>query len=144
MAKIQIKRKIAALEFYFLKCRAIKKRNIAGDPIKCWVPQHFTGSHTKFTNAYCWVKNTYYLPFDEYIPDETTYIEEIEGEAELPYYQWLPFIMLGQVSLHVSICSICLEDLPVDRVLGHAPPLSHFLFHAILQSNKARFTKYGS
>ena len=82
----------------------------AGDPIKCWVPQHFTGSHTKFTNAYCWVKNTYYLPFDEYIPDETTYAEEIEGDAELPYYQWLPFIMLGQVSICVMICSVCLAE----------------------------------
>ena len=135
---MQIKRKIAALDD-FLKCQAIKKRNIAGDPIKCWVPQHFTGSHTKFTNAYCWVKNTYYLPFDEYIPDETAYIEEIEGEAELPYYQWLPFIMLGQVSHHFSIWLICLVDL-WGRVLGHAPPLNHFymFFHAILQTNEAK------
>ncbi len=39
-----------------------------GDPIHCWVPMHFTGSHTKYTNSYCWVRNTYYLPFYEEIP----------------------------------------------------------------------------
>ena len=39
-----------------------------GDPIVCWVPMHFTGSHTKYTNSYCWVKNTYYLPYHEEIP----------------------------------------------------------------------------
>ncbi len=39
-----------------------------GDPIICWVPMHFTGSHTKYANSYCWVKNTYYLPFYDEIP----------------------------------------------------------------------------
>ena len=74
---------------------------ITGDPIKCWVPQHFTGSHTKYTNAYCWVKNTYYLPFNEYIPNEVEYTDQHEGASELPYYQWLPFIMLAQVKCAV-------------------------------------------
>ena len=52
------------------------------------------GNHIKYTNAYCWVKNTYYLPFDEDIPHHTTPDEEMN---HIVYYQWLPFILLGQV-----------------------------------------------
>ncbi len=66
------------------------------------MPQHFTGSHSKYTNNICWVKNTYYLPFDEHIPTENgcpsfrNHVEYPE-DAEILYYQWLPFILLGQV-----------------------------------------------
>ncbi len=66
-----------------------------GKPITCWVPKHFTGSHTKYTNAYCWVKNTYYLPFDVEIPKA----HEEERRQMIPYYQWIPFILLGQALL---------------------------------------------
>ena len=40
-----------------------------GSPIHCWTPAHF-GKDTwiKYTNSFCWVKNTYYLPFHEEIP----------------------------------------------------------------------------
>ncbi|CAD5126052.1 unnamed protein product [Dimorphilus gyrociliatus] len=63
-----------------------------GKPLNCWEPKHFTGSHKKYMNSYCWVKNTYYLPFDDYIPRE----HENEKRRVLPYYQWIPFILLGQ------------------------------------------------
>ena len=36
--------------------------------ISCWSPAHFIGSHKKYANSYCWVRNTYYLPFYEEIP----------------------------------------------------------------------------
>ena len=38
------------------------------NPISCFVPQHFKDSHIRYTNSYCWVKNTYYLPFWKEIP----------------------------------------------------------------------------
>ncbi|CAD5112293.1 DgyrCDS1522 [Dimorphilus gyrociliatus] len=63
-----------------------------GKPLNCWEPKHFTGSHVKYMNSYCWVRNTYYLPFDEYIPRP----DEVGPRKVLPYYQWIPFIMLGQ------------------------------------------------
>ncbi len=68
-----------------------------GDPIKCWTPKHFTGNHDKFTNSYCWVKNTYYLPFDEDIP------KPHEERRVIQYYQWIPFILLAQVRMEVLI-----------------------------------------
>ena len=61
-----------------------------GKPITCWAPKHFTGSHIKYTTSFCWVKNTYYVPFSEKIP------EDEEPRHEIPYYQWVPFILLIQ------------------------------------------------
>lgn len=63
-----------------------------GKPLNCWEPKHFTGSHVKYMNSYCWVRNTYYLPFSNHVPKAH---EESERRV-LPYYQWIPFIMLGQ------------------------------------------------
>mgnify|MGYP001553873928 CR=1 FL=1 len=61
-----------------------------GTPITCWTPVHFTGSHESYTNSYCWVLNTYWLPFDEDVPDRH------ESREVIPYYQWIPFILIGQ------------------------------------------------
>lgn len=66
-----------------------------GKAITCWVPKHFTGSHEAYANAYCWVKNTYFLPFEEHIPEA----HEEEKRHTILYYQWMPFILLGQALL---------------------------------------------
>ena len=64
-----------------------------GDPISCWCPAHFTDNHVDYTEKYCWVKSTYYLDFDEYIP----YEHEPEKRYMISYYQWVPIILLIQV-----------------------------------------------
>ena len=69
--------------------------SIAGEPINCWVPAHFTGNHEEYTNSYCWIRNTYYLPFEEYIPKE----HESDKRDMIPYYQWMPMILLVQALL---------------------------------------------
>ncbi|ELU06821.1 hypothetical protein CAPTEDRAFT_194468 [Capitella teleta] len=66
-----------------------------GSPITCWAPVHFTGSHTKFATSFCWVRNTYYLPWDDQVP----YAHEDEKRQTVTYYQWIPFILLGQAIL---------------------------------------------
>ena len=65
-----------------------------GKPITCWSPKHFTSNHIKFTNSYCWVKNTYYLGLEEEIPAA----DEHHKRDMIVYYQWIPFILLTQVS----------------------------------------------
>ena len=70
----------------------VSTKQYVGEPISCWVPAHFTGSHESYTNDYCWVRNTYYLPFEEYIPKE----HEKEKRHMIPYYQWMPMILLIQ------------------------------------------------
>jgi len=68
-------------------------------PITCWAPVHFTGAHTKFTTSYCWVKNTYYLPWDDRVP-----MSDTEKRQMVPYYQWIPFILLAQARALHRIC----------------------------------------
>ncbi len=63
-----------------------------GSPIVCWGPKHFTGSHLKYSNNYCWVKPMYYLPFSDEIPKS----HEEEKKDYIFYYPWIPFILLGQ------------------------------------------------
>jgi len=64
-----------------------------GKPIQCWSPKHMTGNHNAYMNNYCWVRNTYYLPWAEQFPDSSTPLHE---KRMVPYYQWIPFILLGQ------------------------------------------------
>ena len=66
---------------------------IVGTAITCWAPVHFTGSHKKYTNSFCWVRNTYYLPWDERIPRAE------EPRDYITYYQWVPLILLVQAAL---------------------------------------------
>lgn len=71
----------------------VSTKQYVGEPINCWVPAHFTGNHEEYANSYCWIKNTYYLPFGEYIPKAE------EDRHIIPYYQWVPMILLVQALL---------------------------------------------
>ena len=80
-----------------------------GEPITCWAPAQFTSNHVRYANSLCWVRNTYYIPFEQRIPfqEATTVGTDIgtggygsrgvkEQPRELLYYQWFPFIFLIQ------------------------------------------------
>ncbi|XP_046328324.1 innexin unc-9-like isoform X2 [Haliotis rufescens] len=61
-----------------------------GDPIHCWCPAEFTDSHCNYTEAICWIKDTYYIPQTDYVPTDIHQREE----KEIKYYQWVPIILL--------------------------------------------------
>ncbi|OAF66910.1 hypothetical protein A3Q56_05360 [Intoshia linei] len=65
-----------------------------GSPIKCWCPAHFTGSHVKYTDSFCWVQNTYYLDVNQTISQANKATTAIK--QTLQYYQWIPFIFAFQ------------------------------------------------
>ena len=72
-------------------------------PIICWGPAHFNKFHMKYANSYCWIRNTYYQPWEDEVP---------RGHDETPrqiitYYQWIPMILMIQVN---PIC-LCLTSL---------------------------------
>ena len=67
--------------------------HIVRDPIKCWAPVHFADSHKSYMDSYCWVRNTYYLPWHDRIPHKN------DDREYVIYYQWLPFILLGQAAM---------------------------------------------
>lgn len=58
--------------------------------ITCWVPAQFVGAYSTYTNHYCWISNTYYIPTNYSIPHE----KHERSQAEIGYYQWTPFIFL--------------------------------------------------
>ncbi|KAI0215138.1 Innexin unc-7 [Lamellibrachia satsuma] len=67
--------------------------DVVREPITCWAPPHFADSHEKYANSYCWVRNTYYLPWNDEIP------RPHEERQTIPYYQWMSLILLGQALL---------------------------------------------
>ena len=73
----------------------ITTHQYVGDPIHCWAPAHFTDAHKAYTNTICWVKNTYYVPWEDEIPKPY----ETHKRQMLSYYQWVPLILLCQAML---------------------------------------------
>ena len=71
----------------------------AGEPIHCWCPAQFTYQWENYANQACWVKNTYYVPFEQPIPDK-----DVPKESEIVYYQWVPIILLCQAVLFYAPC----------------------------------------
>lgn len=135
---------------------------IHGEPISCWVPAHFSGNHEEYTKNYCWVRNTYYLPYEDYIPRP----DEGHKRQMLPYYQWVPVILMVQALLfHLPCtlwrslsarCGLNLDDfiekvqaLPVldqedldvmrDKTLGH---LSSLVARFVKSQNSERKMQY--
>lgn len=75
----------------------VSTKQYVGDPISCWVPAQFTGSHVEYTNYICWISNTYYLPWKEKVPGPNDL-----KRTHISYYQWVPFILLLQALMFYS------------------------------------------
>lgn len=75
---------------------AVSSGQFFGEPIHCWIPAEFhETTFGDYTNNLCWVKNSYYIPMTESIPD----IDSDKSEHEITYYQWIPLILLLQAFL---------------------------------------------
>lgn len=83
--------------------------SFVGTPIQCWFPAYYKGWWIEYALDYCYVQNTYFIPFTDVKPenfwDITEHIVPIpknitEREEKLiGYYQWVPFILALQAVL---------------------------------------------
>jgi len=78
----------------------IATKTYVGDPIDCFTPQEFHDNWVAYTDNYCWIKNTYYVPLDNSLigPDGLPTPDHSAGE-ELPYYQWVPIILAFMIAM---------------------------------------------
>ncbi|KAK0424990.1 hypothetical protein QR680_008968 [Steinernema hermaphroditum] len=68
-------------------------KQYVGESIQCWIPKHFAGAWEEYIESYCFIENTYYFPVD--VINKTT--TEQRKDAEVPYYQWVPFFLIGMM-----------------------------------------------
>ncbi|OWF42366.1 innexin unc-9-like [Mizuhopecten yessoensis] len=82
---------------FVLATMVVVAKEVFGEQIKCWCPATFTDTQVKYTNNYCYVRNTYYVPFGHTI----SHYPEDRQEREITYYPWVPIILLSQSVLFV-------------------------------------------
>ena len=73
----------------------VSTKQFVGEPISCWCPAHFTDSHRQYTNTICWISNTFYVPFEQRIPDDNELVWQ--QKRVVSYYQWIPLMLLTMV-----------------------------------------------
>uniref|UniRef100_A0A0N5AAY5 Innexin n=1 Tax=Syphacia muris TaxID=451379 RepID=A0A0N5AAY5_9BILA len=83
--------------------------SFVGTPIQCWFPAYYKGWWIEYALDYCFVQNTYFVPFTDVKPSNYFDIAEhiipipknvtAREEKLIGYYQWVPFILALQAIL---------------------------------------------
>ncbi|ELU15137.1 hypothetical protein CAPTEDRAFT_215984 [Capitella teleta] len=74
-------------------------RQYFGEAIHCWCPEQCASNHEKYANLYCWVEDTYYVPFFEKMPQP-----DEPRDQKISYYQWTPLVLMSQAVFFYAPC----------------------------------------
>ena len=70
----------------------VSTKQYVGEPIACFCPAHFTGTHVEYTNNICWISNTFFVSFDRLLPK----YPDPKTESFIYFYQYVPLILIVQ------------------------------------------------
>ncbi|KAI1708145.1 innexin domain-containing protein [Ditylenchus destructor] len=70
-------------------------KQFGGRPMECMTPLGFPSGWNEYTENYCFASNTYYVPFNQTIVDQSS---EEKRTSHISYYQWMPFFFLFQAA----------------------------------------------
>ncbi|KAK0400618.1 hypothetical protein QR680_015348 [Steinernema hermaphroditum] len=70
---------------------AISAKQYFGSPIQCWVPNEFRGGWEKYAEDYCFIANSYHVPWEENVPENLQ-----DRQDHVSYYRWVPIVLALQ------------------------------------------------
>ncbi|CAI2303114.1 unnamed protein product [Caenorhabditis sp. 36 PRJEB53466] len=83
--------------------------SFVGSPIDCWFPAYYKGWWAEYALDYCYVQNTFFVPFAEDKAERSFNWEHLVADHhntttlkqtnQIGYYQWVPFILALQAIL---------------------------------------------
>ncbi|XGW19222.1 hypothetical protein V3C99_003226, partial [Haemonchus contortus] len=129
-------------------------KNYVGEPMQCWVPNQWTGTWEDFSESYCFVENTYFVPMNHSnLPPAHTR----EGR-EMIYYQWVPFILSlmalffyiprGVWNIFSSYSGLALADLMTaarkSAKTGDDDPYIPSMARTLQKVHTSKVVRYGS
>ncbi|VDK41924.1 unnamed protein product [Anisakis simplex] len=88
--------------FLLVTAVLISLKMFGGRPIECWVPAEYKGGWEEYTEMFCWARNTYWVSFEEDLPEDFN----IRKQRMVSYYQWTPFFLVICAFFFYSPCLI--------------------------------------
>uniref|UniRef100_A0A1I7W0N3 Innexin n=1 Tax=Loa loa TaxID=7209 RepID=A0A1I7W0N3_LOALO len=76
----------------------IAAKQYVGEPLQCWTPAEFQDSWEQYIENFCFIENTYFVPFTDDMPVDSNE----RNQYQIQYYQWIPFILILQALLFLA------------------------------------------
>lgn len=85
-----------SISFLFVILILIVFKQAIYSNILCWYPTALSGPQGEYLSQFCYINSTYLFP-EEY--DSENYATYHHDQVQIPYYQYIIFILIGQILL---------------------------------------------